>query len=65
LNHRSLTHDLEVEIVLNKKEWVDPLIEQWDTDLKQSHAVTIADLGRHTWLDRVIARFAYWFRYWL
>lgn len=65
LNHRSLTHDLEVEVVLNQKEWVDPLVEQWDTDLRHSNAITAADLGKMTWLDRAFTRIAYWFRYWL
>lgn len=65
LNHRSLTHDLEVEVVLNRKEWVDPLIEQWENDLKHSHRVTSSDIGKLSWMDRAFARFAYWFRYWL
>lgn len=65
LNHRSLNHDLEVEVVLNQKEWVDPIVDQWDTDIKQSHQVTIEDLGNLGWMERIFARCAYWFRYWL
>ncbi|MGZ5279697.1 MAG: phospholipase D-like domain-containing protein [Pseudobdellovibrionaceae bacterium] len=65
LNHRSLTHDLEVEAVLDRKEWVENLVQQWDSDIQQSHQITAADLGRMTWVDRSMARLAYWFRYWL
>lgn len=65
LNHRSLTHDLEVEVVLNKKEWVDPLVKQWETDIAHSHEVTSAEIGRFSWVERSFARLAYWFRYWL
>ncbi len=65
LNHRSLTHDLEVEVVLNQKEWVAPLLDQWENDIKHSEAITPEDLGKMSWMERVFARFAYWFRYWL
>ncbi|MEZ0392057.1 MAG: phosphatidylserine/phosphatidylglycerophosphate/cardiolipin synthase family protein [Pseudobdellovibrionaceae bacterium] len=65
LNHRSLTHDLEVEVVLTRREWVDPLVERWDTDIRHSHAVTSDELGQMTWLERAFARLVYWFRYWL
>jgi cardiolipin synthase len=65
LNHRSLTHDLEVEVVLNKPQWVEPLVQQWDEDIQQSFAITTAELGRMSRLERMMARLAYWFRYWL
>ncbi len=65
LNHRSLTHDLEVEAVLTKPEWVEPLIQQWDADIRHSQSITMTDLGKMTLLDRMLARLAYWFRYWL
>lgn len=65
LNHRSLTHDLEVEVVLNQKEWVDPLVKQWETDIAHSREVTKEEIGKLTWIERVFARLVYWFRYWL
>jgi cardiolipin synthase A/B len=65
LNHRSLTHDLEVEAVLNRREWVEPLIERWDLDVRHSKPITQADLGRMNIFDRMMTRLAYWFRYWL
>ncbi len=65
LNHRSLNHDLEVEVVLNQAAWVDPLLKQWDHDILQSHEIHLDELGRLTWLSQSFARLAYWFRYWL
>ncbi len=65
LNHRSLTHDLEVEAVLNQPEWVEPLVEKWDHDVRKSKAFSLSDLGRLNLLDRMLTRLAYWFRYWL
>lgn len=65
LNHRSLTHDLEVEAVLTEPQWIQTLLNHWDLDIRESHAVTLADLGKMRWYNRVFYRFAYWFRYWL
>jgi cardiolipin synthase len=65
LNHRSLNHDLEVEVVVNQTQWVDPLVKQWDDDIRQSHEIDLDELGRLTWLEQGFARLAYWFRYWL
>ena len=65
LNHRSLMHDLEAEVVLTHNEWVQPLVDQWDLDIRKSHAITKADLGKMTWWYRSLTRLAYWFRYWL
>jgi cardiolipin synthase len=65
LNHRSLTHDLEVEVVLIQQDRIEELLHQWKRDIQHSNEVTQADLGKMTWLSRSMARLAYWFRYWL
>lgn len=65
LNHRSLTHDLEAEAVLTDPENITKLLEAWDLDVLSSHAVTLSDLGRWSWTQRLLSRFAYWFRYWI
>jgi len=65
LNHRSLTHDLEVEVALNKQEWVDSMVRQWDEDLKQCREIQVSDLGQTTWRERLLSNTLYWFRYWL
>jgi len=65
LNHRSLTHDLEVEAVLIQEDRIQELLHQWKRDIQHSSEVTLSDLGKMTWLSRSMARLAYWFRYWL
>lgn len=65
LNHRSLMHDLEVEVVLDDAHSVQTLIKQWDEDLKNCVVVTKKDLGNDNLLFQALQRVAYWFRYWL
>jgi len=65
LNHRSLTHDLEAEAVITHPENIQKLIEAWDRDVLSSSAITLKDLGKWSWPQRLLSRFAYWFRYWI
>lgn len=65
LNHRSLMHDLEVEVVLDDQKSVQELVRQWQIDLRHSKPVTQKDLGNENILFRILGRVAYWFRYWL
>lgn len=65
MNHRSFTHDLEVEAVFREKTHIDELLAQWDEDIKKSHKITFEDLGNMPLWERAIAQFAYWMRYWI
>lgn len=65
LNHRSLLHDLEVEVVLEDQTALTSLIKDWDHDVKQSNAISLEGLGKQGIMTRVFERMAYWFRYWL
>jgi len=65
LNHRSLTHDLEVEVVLVQPDRVRELSQQWQRDIQHSSEITLSVLGKMTLWSRSMARLAYWFRYWL
>lgn len=65
LNHRSFTHDLEVEAVFTEKIHIDPLLHQWDEDIRKSRKITQSDLGKMPLWQRVFARLAYWLRYWI
>ncbi len=65
LNHRSLFHDLEVEVVVNQPEHIQSMLSQWQIDLKNSHKISFEELGKMNIFMRVIARFAYWMRYWI
>ncbi|PIS11990.1 MAG: cardiolipin synthase B [Bdellovibrio sp. CG10_big_fil_rev_8_21_14_0_10_47_8] len=65
LNHRSLIHDLEVEVALTEPDWTHPLIVQWDEDIRHAREITMNDVGKATFVQHFLARLAYWFRYWI
>ena len=65
LNHRSLIHDLELEAVITHAQNIQELTKQWDTDVKNSTLIRLKDLGKISWLDRILSKFAFWFRYWI
>lgn len=65
LNHRSLVHDLEVETVIHEPPLIKQLLAQWDSDIKQSHQVTLQELGNRPLWRRAVSRILWWFRYWL
>lgn len=65
LNHRSLVHDLESDLVIDDVDLKTQLHQQWKNDLVKCHQFTIKDLGRLTLFERTLYRIIYWFRYWL
>lgn len=65
LNYRSLIHDLEVDVMLNRPEDVRTLVAQWDTDVKASTALTLRDLDSDSALRRLVGRLVYLVRYWM
>lgn len=64
-NHRSLIHDLEVEVVINQEKWLEQLEKQWHIDISQSELIVFEDKDHSNILLRIIANIFYWFRYWL
>jgi cardiolipin synthase len=64
-NHRSLNHDLEIEIVLKSEERITELIDQWKTDIGKSEEVTFAQLNKMNLFEKFFGKFVFWFRYWL
>ena len=62
LNHRSLYHDLEVDITLSKPESINSLERQFISDLAVSHEVTQERLQRRSLLEKVSGYIAYPFR---
>lgn len=64
-NHRSLIHDLEVEVVMDKPQWIEILEKQWAIDLKKSKFIKPDGKGYSNIFLRLIANIFYWFRYWL
>lgn len=65
LNHRSLLHDLEIEVGLTDAQALKSLEAQWEKDLLCAREVQIEDLGKWTLLDVMISRLFWWLRYWL
>jgi cardiolipin synthase len=65
LNHRSFLHDLEAEVVFQEPQVVQSLKDQFDLDLKNSRAVTAADLRLTWWPRKLLAHLFYWLRFWL
>lgn len=63
LNHRSLLHDLEVEVVLPDKKDRDNLNAQWNHDLLSSTPLTEQKLKSNSWIVRMLSRIAFKLRY--
>ena len=64
-NHRSLIHDLEVEAVIDRPQWLEALEAQWFTDIKDSKLVLKEDSDHSNIFMLFIANIFYFFRYWI
>ncbi len=64
-NHRSLIHDLEVEVVIDRPQWLEELEKQWNIDLRKSKLIVADNHGYLNLFLRGIANIFYGFRYWL
>lgn len=64
LNHRSFYHDLEMDIVLTKKESIKIIEGHLQKDMLDSKNITLKDLNRR-FFPRLIARLLRIFKYWL
>lgn len=65
LNHRSILHDLEVEVVLKDASSLQSMLKQWHTDLQHSKPVSEKDLAAPSWLARILYTIAFRLRYML
>ena len=65
LNHRSLLHDLEIEIGTADPEIYEACYKQWLLDISKSEKITLSDLGRFGMLRRMLARIILFFRYFI
>ncbi|KHD88218.1 MAG: cardiolipin synthetase [Bdellovibrio sp. ArHS] len=65
LNHRSLLHDLEVEVVLNDATSLRNMTQQWEIDLANAKLVSEKDLSERSWLVRIVYNIAFRLRYML
>lgn len=64
-NHRSLIHDLEVEIRLDQHQIVTELKKQWEIDREQSLMLDDQINNRKNWLYRLGSWIAFRLKYWL
>jgi cardiolipin synthase len=63
LNHRSLLHDLEADIVVTDKGSLKSLSDQFVTDLGRSVEVTLDNWRQRPFIERLLGRVLLWFRY--
>jgi cardiolipin synthase len=65
LNHRSLIHDLEVDVGLTHRSSQESLEKQFLIDLGAAHEVTLAEWRRVPWWTRLAGRMVLWFKHFL
>jgi cardiolipin synthase len=65
LNRRSLHHDLEVDIVVQKEETLEVLENQFLRDLDFSEEITFEKWKNRFWLERFLGRMFFFLRYWM
>ncbi len=65
LNHRSIFHDLEIDIQLQSEEAKKTIVEQFEKDLQQSHQIFPHDFSKKPVLTRLLGSFLCTFKHWL
>lgn len=65
LNYRSQYHDLEADVVLSRLDNIDALARNFEEYCEQSNLVSVADVSRRPWVQRLIARFILIFKRWI
>jgi cardiolipin synthase len=65
LNHRSLLHDLEVDVVITHKDSRESLESQFLKDIEESEEVTSRSLRKRSLLGALAGRLLLLFRYWM
>lgn len=63
LDHRSLLHNLEVNLHILDGEFAGQMEQAFDSDASRSRELTLDEWRRRPWLDRFFERFFYFFRY--
>lgn len=64
-NHRSLIHDLELDIVLTSTKSIQILKDQYLIDQNNSKNFLISDWYQRPWYKKILGRFFMLFRYWI
>lgn len=64
LNHRSLIHDLEVDVVLTHKRSILAVQEGFVSDFALSREIRVAQWRRRSWFRKILERIALTWKYW-
>ncbi len=65
LNHRSLLHDLELDVVLREPAQQQRLATDFQTKLQQARQIHPENLRQVRWWEKLIGNLLLWVRYWL
>lgn len=65
LNHRSLIHDLEMDITLEGENELKPLEKYWEQLKSNSRLISKEELDKDSFFIRLLCRFSFWFKNWL
>ena len=65
LNHRSLLHDLEVDVHIRQPESKQLLVDQFAKDLTASKEAQLDNPRKRSWYQRAIGRLALYMKYWI
>lgn len=65
VNHRSLVHDLELDVTLEKPDELSSLEHYWEQIKINSRLITREELIQDSIFKRLLCRFSFWFKYWL
>ncbi len=65
LNHRSLVHDLEMDIILEGKSELQPLLDYWESLKSKSHLISKEEIDKDSFIIRQLCRISFWFKNWL
>lgn len=63
LNHRSLLHDLEADLVVASEDACRSLEQQFKCDCSASREITLDTWSERPWLERVLGRMLLWIRW--
>ncbi|MDQ2993763.1 MAG: phospholipase D-like domain-containing protein [Pseudomonadota bacterium] len=65
LNHRSLLHDLEVDVNLQLQASKKRILEQFKEDLNNAKEISLKNWSPRPLYQRIIGRFALYMKYWI
>jgi cardiolipin synthase A/B len=63
LNHRSLLHDLEIDIEIQSDSAKQKILEQYEEDFTQSKLITLSNLPKTNLIQKIVGRLFMLFKY--